>query len=516
MSYHGYDIDEKWFNSSGDVCWYTSGNGAYVTARKEGKRFFLKRSLAIHYPDSSLPSAAYNKTMAHFKQARDKQNEIAERLKDTNLERERLVREIDHFADEKNYFVTVTPLLDDGVSIADAHLDALSPNNFLALALSTAQDLAILHRCHVIHGDIKPENFIYRSNASSYDAFLLDFDISYPDDQIMSDDTIGGTAGYMAPELIAYQHGEGEVPSSVITPAIDVFSLAIVWHSLWTGSLPEHEGHGDVGDALNADKSFTLARKFDIKLPKGSKTLADLMRAMLAKEAKDRPSAETVRAILEGSQELGGVPAPVFLPKLYPGDEARAELLSAAELRAKGVLGFRQEGTASAPVYVVTTASGEAKLNLVSLLSQGYAKEKKTVVGLEEPWPQDGIVFESPEVLAKKQVAKIRRSDSESRGFFYILYFLSGGQFSVNAADLCKNGYAHKKDVVAIEGLTLDEAPWPEDGSAYAPERIARLGYITFHKTLINGEHGYEGGKKDGKTVAFPSRNARAMMFFKK
>src|SRR5574344_946863 len=266
MEYHGYEIDSKWENADGDLDWHVTGSGAFVTGEKDGVSYFLKRSVSVRYPDKSLPTATYNMYLNDFRKIRDKQNEIAKRLKDTALAKDRIVRETENFVDDHNYYVTVTPFLAASVPSDKAGISSLSLLDFLSLALSSAQDIAKLHACHVIHGDLKPDNFIYLRNRSTYDCYVMDFDISYPDDQVLDDQTIGGTEGYMAPELIAYIRAEGDLPSNTITPKIDVFSLALTWHFLWAGALPEAGKYPSVGDAILAKTNFRIDEKFDVNI----------------------------------------------------------------------------------------------------------------------------------------------------------------------------------------------------------------------------------------------------------
>ncbi len=158
----------------------------------------------------------------------------------------------------------------------------------------------------VIHNDIKPGNIIVDEHSSR--AVLVDFGTAktrYLRAQGQPDqkkDSLYGTVGYAAPEL----YRGHSVPRS------DVYSLAATVYHLLTDDDPrDHPAQYPQLDALPV-------------------SLADILRAALAPEIEDRPTAAELREQLEGF--LGGQTARLRVLTFPDGDAAdeRDELLSLA------------------------------------------------------------------------------------------------------------------------------------------------------------------------------------------
>ena len=82
------------------------------------------------------------------------------------------------------------------------HIERMSMKVKLGVVLQAANGVAFLHRRNVVHNDIKPENFVHRSNGRIVK--LIDFGQS-EEILVSSDDTepIGlfGTRGWISPEI---------------------------------------------------------------------------------------------------------------------------------------------------------------------------------------------------------------------------------------------------------------------------------------------------------------------------
>ncbi|WP_437332316.1 AAA family ATPase [Sorangium sp. So ce394] len=104
---------------------------------------------------------------------------------------------------------------------------------FFPLALRLSAALAELHRHHIVHRDIKPQNLLY--NPDTGEVKITDLGIACtsprgPED-LAHDALIAGTLAYMAPEQT------GRMNRS-IDERSDLYSLGVTFYELLTGALP--------------------------------------------------------------------------------------------------------------------------------------------------------------------------------------------------------------------------------------------------------------------------------------
>jgi tRNA A-37 threonylcarbamoyl transferase component Bud32 len=201
--------------------------------------------------------------------------------------------------------------------------ELLPADEVLRYTIQISQVLEYLARRQpaVVHNDIKPGNIIIDEHSGR--AVLVDFGTAktrylrtagQPDPKKAS---VYGTVGYAAPEL--YQ-GHSE-------PRSDVYSLAATAYHLLTDDDPrDHPGQYPQLDTL-------------------SPGLMDILRAALATEIGDRPTAVEFRQRLEGY--LGGLTGPLRALAFPDGEAAdeREELLALAIKHWPYAAGILHDGT---------------------------------------------------------------------------------------------------------------------------------------------------------------------------
>ncbi len=109
-------------------------------------------------------------------------------------------------------------------------LGLLSLTEAIHFVHQAASALQHAHEHQIIHRDVKPSNFLLRSNTEkreSPDLLLTDFGIAMSNTDVTSQ-IIRGTPTYMAPEQW----------SGVAVPATDQYALAIIAYELLTGRIP--------------------------------------------------------------------------------------------------------------------------------------------------------------------------------------------------------------------------------------------------------------------------------------
>ncbi|MFD4555519.1 serine/threonine-protein kinase [Streptomyces sp. NPDC058469] len=179
-----------------------------------------------------------------------------------------------------------------GRSLGDALQEGtLDARDAARIGLQVLGALEAAHAAGVLHRDVKPDNVL----LGRYDRVVLtDFGIA----QIEGETNLTDTGGFVgSPEYIAPERVLGQRPG----PASDLWSLGVVLYAATEGVSPFRRSNtpATLQSVLNAAPAPpTLAPG----------PLADLITALLAKDAASRPNAAQVRAVLES---VASPPAPV-------------------------------------------------------------------------------------------------------------------------------------------------------------------------------------------------------------
>ena len=135
----------------------------------------------------------------------------------------------------------------------------------------------------VVHRDVSPSNVMVGFDGS---VRLMDFGLARSARDPLTQRYLRGTPGYMAPEALRFDP---------LTPAADVFQLAVVAHELLDGE----RLYGD-------DDLRIVARRILDEAPpacsEGSEESRELLQAALAKDPAERPAALTLARYAEGER----------------------------------------------------------------------------------------------------------------------------------------------------------------------------------------------------------------------
>ena len=523
MKYNGiYEVDSAFVDGS-TIKWRSTGNGEYIIATKCGKKYFVKRNIHARYPTKGEPKAVYDKYKAEANALQKKQENLRSLMKGLDWSTDHIVVEEENFWDSEKMFATVTTLVPD--ALPDTYdYTKLSLDEFLKLAMQTAEALDTLHAHGVIHGDLKVKNILVSHNGGEYIPYLIDFDSSYPTASIPDWESIGGSEGYQSPEVMLYGSDEDAAPKDTVTPATDVFSLGVVFHKWWTGSFPGVDlERGSVGAAVYLDKTVTIDKKFNVRIGDNcGATLQSLINWMFAKNLTDRPTAKQVTEVLADRLEVPevfqrGNDLKPFDVELWDAHKLVAELLPVSELKSKNVKSLKRinegSGSTSLKYRVILKDRTEKSLTIAELCDAGYANSKDAEI--DEPWEDHMIEFEPATEIVKKGYAKIRKVTLAYRKR-YLITTTSGREIDKGYEWLVAQGLAHPK-LVEIDADT----PWPEHGTEYNCENMARLGVKSISRMEVGGEHRYrivyneiiDGKNKTNEKV--PVNNLKLMGFIK-
>ena len=148
--------------------------------------------------------------------------------------------ELDH--DEHSTYL-VSELVRGRTFAELAHAGALSDSDVARIGLALCDALDHAHERGVIHRDVKPQNVMVLAEPDAGAGFakLADFGVAHlvSGDVLTRTGDVVGTLAYMAPE---------QAEGLRVTPAADVYSLALMLYEAWTGVNPVR-GHGPAGTA---------------------------------------------------------------------------------------------------------------------------------------------------------------------------------------------------------------------------------------------------------------------------
>ena len=213
--------------------------------------------------------------------------------------------ELDH--DEHSTYL-VSELVRGRTFAELAHAGALSDSDVARIGLALCDALGHAHERGVIHRDVKPQNVMVLAEPDAGAGFakLADFGVAH----LMSGDLmtrtgdIVGTLAYMAPE---------QAEGLRVTPAADVYSLALTLYEAWTGVNPVR-GHGPAGTARRLGRRLPRLADRRRDLPY---ELCDVVDACLDPDPLRRPEIVELREALAAAEphlsDEGGLVEPATL-----------------------------------------------------------------------------------------------------------------------------------------------------------------------------------------------------------
>ena len=171
-----------------------------------------------------------------------------------------------------------------GGTLRDLIQRRLWPRQALALIAQAASGLAEIHRCGIVHRDVKPANLMLRNDG---EVVLTDFGVAKWLDRKAEQTLHGeilGTPYYISPE---------QAQCAEVTPRTDLYSLGVIFYEMLTGDRPYR------GETIPE----ILAQHVTAPVPRLPGALAGyqpLVDGMLAKRPEDRfANADTLLAAIK-------------------------------------------------------------------------------------------------------------------------------------------------------------------------------------------------------------------------
>jgi serine/threonine protein kinase len=159
----------------------------------------------------------------------------------------------------------------------------------LVLLKALLYNIKCIHDAGIVHADLKKDNLIIKRTHNGYfTAKLIDFDISFFENEPPGKDELQGDMVYLAPETFLRMNGE----DIRVTRRADIFALGIIFHEILCGYRPSFpDCYGYIYEAVLDGADITA----DIRLPAD---MRGMIKSMTAREPQDRPAADRIFRLL--------------------------------------------------------------------------------------------------------------------------------------------------------------------------------------------------------------------------
>lgn len=274
---NGYEL-------TGELKSDNSGYAKWGFARKNKTEYFIKEFLTPIYPvDDTVLSKKQilRKREICDKFEREKRSfyEILNKCSTGNI-----VTIADFFRYENKYYIVTEKIA--AAPIEPIDVSAMNYEQKLLIIKIILYCVNSLHKHNIVHGDIKPDNILFKkTNGGMYTAKLIDFDSSFFSSEQPEDEEMQGDMVYLAPEAFL-RMAQGEM---ILTTKIDVFALGVLFHQYFSGELPEFDKakYDYVFEAVLDDCEL----KINEHIPE---FIGNIIKKMLEKQPERRPAVDEI------------------------------------------------------------------------------------------------------------------------------------------------------------------------------------------------------------------------------
>ena len=248
---------------------------------REGKTYFLKEYLSPVFPPETLSQKIKNRRERQCLRFQQDKIDLFTKLNfssDGNL-----LKIHEFFRFESKYYIAAEAI--HALSI-DPFRDTTDEQKQLIM-LTLAHAMKMFHSVGLVHGDVKPDNLLYRlSEGGNPIPILIDVDnCFYKGKPPKNGDEVQADQMYMAPETFRFIRGE----DVNLSEKIDVFALGIIFYEILTGTLPGM----DTEKYTYPFAAVMDGQELDVRAA-GDPRLANVIGRMLALRPEDRAGMEDV------------------------------------------------------------------------------------------------------------------------------------------------------------------------------------------------------------------------------
>lgn len=273
------------YELTGHLSSQNSGYSIWGFGKKDGKDYFIKQFLSPKHPEGDTISSPerLEKKYRQCEQFERQKISVYQALNENSDGN--AVRVCEFFRIESKYYITMPKV--EALPWGIEELSGMTEVAKRRICSIIAHGIAGLHQGHVIHADLKHENILFtRTSAKTVTAKIIDFDSSFLESEPPeSGEDIVGDLVYFSPEACASMWGL----ETTLSCKMDIFSLGVLFHQYFTGSLPQfdEEQSSYAGEAVAKGLPLTLS-------PALTEDVRQLLERMLSADPEQRPDAREV------------------------------------------------------------------------------------------------------------------------------------------------------------------------------------------------------------------------------
>ena len=290
MIINGYKLKGELKNAN-------SGFSKWTFAEKDGKDFFIKELINPVYPidESAMTAEMFSQGRAFCERYEERMKQYFERI--NSVSRGNLIRINHFFRCGSKYYIVTDRIFNKPLTLK--YISSLDVQKKILLIKSVVSCFFDLHSADIIHFDVKPSNLLIKiTKNGNFAAKLIDFDSGFFSGENLQNSEPVGDLTYLAPEVFLNMCGENTVLSS----KADIFSLGLVIHEFFCGSLPAY-------DETAYEYPYEAVLDGGILEPKKEmmpRIVFELIVSMLNKNPDVRPTAGEILQKLNGENTDSG------------------------------------------------------------------------------------------------------------------------------------------------------------------------------------------------------------------
>ena len=277
------------YELTGQLSGQNSGYSVWGFGKKDGQDYFIKQFLSPKHPEGDTVSSPERLEKKYRQCAEFERQKVAVYQALNSFSDGNAVRVHEFFRIGPKYYIAMPKV--EALHWGVGEMVGLPDFAKRRLCAIIAHGIAGLHRGGVVHADLKHDNILFtRTATGSVTAKIIDFDSSFPEaSPPEAGEDIVGDLVYFSPEACCSMWGM-EIP---LTCKMDIFSLGVLFHQYFSGSLPlfDEAESSYAGEAVAKGLPLTLS-------PDLPEDVAALLEQMLSPNPLQRPNAMEVFAAL--------------------------------------------------------------------------------------------------------------------------------------------------------------------------------------------------------------------------